>query len=83
MAHKIEGTLYRIKGLSGVPHYVECESENDLFLHLINEWILKGYPVQAVNRLDHNGTTPKIAIYSNKEFKTLLQKSKGRKENQI
>lgn len=71
MAHEIKETLYRVKNYSGISHYVECSSLYDLFHYLVKEWIMKGYSFSLVNRMDSDGSTPKIAIFKNKDFKII------------
>lgn len=74
MAHEIKGILYRIKGYSGIPHYVECDNVEDLYKHIAKEWIIKGYPISSINRMDLDGSTPKVSVLANKEFKKILKK---------
>jgi len=71
MAYEIKETLYRVKGYSGIPHYVECSSLCDLFHYLAKEWIMRGYPISSVNRMDADGSTPKVAVFGNKDFKII------------
>ena len=74
MAREINGTLYRIRGYSGVPHYVECENLYDLYCYIAENWMMKGYPISSINRMDADGTTPKVAVLTNKDFKRILSK---------
>lgn len=73
MAREITETLYRIKGYSGIPHYVECNGEEDLFRHIAKNWVIKGYPVSSVNRIDYDGSTPRVIVLTNKRFKEILK----------
>ena len=75
MAREINGTLYRIRGYSGVPHYVECENLYDLYCYIAEHWIMRGCPISSINRMDADGTTPKVAVLSNKNFKRILAKN--------
>lgn len=71
MIHKINETLYRIRTYTGVIHFVECDSVKELYRYVI-DLQLKGYVITSINRMDSDGSTPKIAVFTNKEYKKLL-----------
>ena len=74
MAREINGIVYRIRGYSGVPHYVECENLYDLYCYIAENWVMKNYPISSVNRMNADGTTPKVALRANEDFKRILSK---------
>ena len=88
MAHEIKGTLYRIRGYSGIPHYVECDSAEDLYRYIAREWVIKGFPISSINRFDGDGSMPRVSVLTNKEFKRILKEEmelskRKEKENEL
>lgn len=71
MAREITGKIYAIKGHDGTTHFVECTSLDDLFRYTIEEWLQKGYPIKGVTEITGNGSTPRVALYTNKRFKEI------------
>ena len=71
MAREIKETLYKIHGFTS-NRFVECESLNDLYRHIAEEYVLKGYPV-SVAEVCADGTTPRVKVLSDKNFKRILR----------
>lgn len=72
MYKEIKNALYRVNTT-----FVECSSLEELFNYVAKEWILKGYNVITVNRINQNGTTPKVKVLTDKAFKKLLLKHRN------
>ena len=73
MAREIKGTLYKIHGFTS-SRFVECENLNDLYRHIAEEYVLKGYPVSVVE-VCADGTTPRVKVLSDKNFKRILRET--------
>ena len=71
MAREINGTLYKIHGFTS-SRFVECENLHDLYRHIAEEYVLKGYPV-SVAEVCADGTTPRVKVLSDKNFKRILR----------
>lgn len=71
MAREIKGTLYKIHGFTS-SRFVECENLNDLYHHIAEEYVLKGYPV-SVAEVCADGTAPRVKVLSDKNFKRILR----------
>lgn len=71
MAREIKGTLYKIMGYSSA-RFIECENLNDLHRY-VAEWLTKGFPVAYVAEVCADGTTPRVKVLSDKNFKRILR----------
>lgn len=71
MPREITGQLYKIRCYSGVIRYVECTTINDLYRY-IAEKTVEGYAITSVNLMCDDGSTPKIRLFSDKDFKRIL-----------
>ena len=73
MARVIEKELYRLNvyGICGAV-YVEAENKEDLFKY-IAERVLKGQIIQSVNKFKYDGKTPKVAVFTDKEYKRIYK----------
>lgn len=72
MARRIEGTIYRLTYDACFHAFVECSSEEDLFKCVAQE-IVNGCVVTAVNEIRRDGSTPRVKVHTNKEFKRILK----------
>ncbi len=70
MARRIEGAIYKLCYGATWHDMVECSSEEDLFGYILDE-IEKGYVVVGVNEIRKDGTTPRVQVFTNKEFKRM------------
>lgn len=80
MARKIKGILYCIKGESGIPYYVECSDKTDLFMFIAKEYVVKGRIVSTVTQLCSDGSSPKVRVLTDPEFKKTINKVKENKK---
>lgn len=71
MARKIKGVLYRIS-LHGRHLFVECENKEDLFRY-IAQITVYGCVVMSVTEMCYDGSTPKVKVFTDKEFKRILR----------
>lgn len=67
MARKIENKLYKITIYCGEIEFVEAKTEEDLFEYVAKK-VIKGEIITSVVRIMPDGKTPKIAIFTNKEY---------------
>lgn len=72
MARRIEGTIYRLTYTATWHVYVECSSKEDLFKYVAQE-IVSGQIVTSVNEICKDGSTPKVKVHTDKEFKRILK----------
>ena len=72
MIREIKENLYKVNFYCGGTHFVECDNINDLFDY-ITDFEIKGYIVSSVNEIRLDGTTPRVAFKSNKEYKKILK----------
>ena len=71
MAREIIGELYRINIYAGTMRFVECKNIADLYRYVAKS-TLDGLVISSVNRIDSDGSTPKVSVFSNKYFKGIL-----------
>lgn len=71
MVREIKGSIYVIRGSCRRNQFVECDNLKDLYYHIAEEWELKGYMVSSVTRLDPDGSSPRISVLTNKEYKEI------------
>lgn len=72
MARRIEGTIYRLTYTATWHDYVECSSKEDLFKYVAQE-VTNGQIVTSVNEMRKDGSTPKVKVHTDKEFKRILK----------
>lgn len=72
MARRIEGTIYRLTYTATWHDYVECGSKEDLFKYVAQE-VVNGQIVTSVNEMCKDGSTPKVKVHTDKEFKRILK----------
>lgn len=72
MARQIKGRLYKVTYTSTWKIFVECESKQDLFNFIADE-VKRGYIVASVNEIEPNGSSPRVNVKSNHEFKKILR----------
>lgn len=72
MARKIEGTIYRLTYTANWHTFVECSSKEDLFRYIAEERA-NGQIITSVNEICKDGSTPKVKVYTDKEFKKILK----------
>lgn len=72
MARRIEGTIYRLTYTATWHDYVECSSKEDLFKYVAQE-VVNGQIVTSVNEMCKDGSTPKVRVHTDKEFKRILK----------
>lgn len=72
MARRIEGTIYRLTYTAPWHSFVECSNEEDLFKYIARE-IVGGQIVTFVNEVCKDGSTPKVKVHTNKDFKRILK----------
>lgn len=72
MARRIEGTIYRLTYTATWHDYVECSSKEDLFKYVAQE-VVNGQIVTSVNEMCKDGSTPKVKVHTDKDFKRILK----------
>lgn len=79
MARVIEKELYRLNvyGICGAV-YVEADNKEDLYKH-VAERVLKGQIIQSVNRIQYDGKTPKVAVFTDKKYKEIYKELSEKK----
>jgi hypothetical protein len=72
MRHVIRNKLYKIISAYGVPQYVEADNLNDLFEHIIDNYLFNGMKVAKVLLIEYDGTQPEISL-SKESFGDMLK----------
>lgn len=72
MARRIEGTIYRLTYTATWYDYIECSSKEDLF-KFVAQKVIDGQIVTSVNEMCRDGSTPKVKVHTDKEFKQILK----------
>lgn len=72
MARRIEGTIYRLTYTATLHDYLECSSKEDLFKYVVRE-VVNGQVVTSVNEMRKDGSTPKVKVHTDKDFKRILK----------
>lgn len=81
MARQIKGIIFKIQyDVSWSGNYVECQNLTDLFDYLAEQQ-LKGYVFLNVTQICNDGSTPRVAVRSNSEFKRILKEKTAQKED--
>ena len=75
MARRIEGIIYRLTYTASWHGcvFVECSSKEDLFKYIAQETV-NGYVITSVSEMCKDGSTPKVKVFANKEFKRILKR---------
>lgn len=76
MARKIEGTIYRLTYTATWHTLIECSSKEDLFKYVAQESV-NGRIIASVTEMCADGSTPRVKVYTNKEFKQILKRMVG------
>ena len=71
------GTLYKIRGMYRsrfvvIDNEEYGEARKELFRE-VAKWIINGYPVGSVVEILADGTTPRVKVLSDKNFKRILR----------
>lgn len=73
MSKEIKGTIYKLTYTATWHEFIECSSKTDLF-----EYVaclkLAGYGITSVVEICKDGKTPKVAIFSDKEYKAIYKR---------
>lgn len=69
MAREIKGQIFALKEQGGYVHFVECSSLQDLYNYVVEGWLQKGYLIANIKKINSDGSTPKVALYTNEDFK--------------
>lgn len=72
MYRKITKTLYKVSKMRQRPEYVEASDKMDLY-DAVSDMIIDGEVVSSVSEICADGTTPKVTVLSNPDFKMLLK----------
>lgn len=79
MARKIEGLIFKIQyDVSWSGNYVECKDITDLFDYLAEQQ-LKGWVFLNVTQICNDGSTPRVAVRTNSEFKRIQRKNNSKR----
>lgn len=73
MARRIEGTIYKLTYTATWHDYVECSNKEDLFKYVAQEIVNGHMIVTSVNEMCKDGSTPKVRVHTDKEFKRILK----------
>lgn len=69
---EINNQIYKVVIYCGGIHFIECENISELYTYVAkNE--SKGYVVTSVNEINKDGSTPRLAVKTNKEYKQILK----------
>lgn len=80
MTRRIEGVIYKITYTALWHDFIECSSKEDLFKYIANE-IINGQIVTSVNEICKDGSTPKVKVHTDKEFKRILKQYQNPKKH--
>lgn len=72
MILEITEPLYKIRTYDGVSHYVQSSTLTELYHYIIKSYVLNGHHITSVCKVNNNGTTPKVSLFGNPEFKLIL-----------
>ena len=72
MTRVIEGTIYRLSYTATWHVLVECSSKQALFEYVAEE-IVRGHLVTSVAEMCKDGSTPRVKVHTDKEFKKILK----------
>ena len=80
MIKKLKGTVYKLTYTATWHEFVECSSKTELFEYVARQK-LAGYGITSVVEICKDGKTPKVAIFSDKEYKAIYKCLEKEKEN--
>lgn len=69
---KTTNTLYKVNQMYGSPYFVEASSKEELFIFIADK-VLKGAIINSITEVRLDGSTPKVKVLSDKEFKKILK----------
>ena len=72
MTRVIEGTIYRLSYTATWHELVECSSEQALFEYVADQ-IVRGRIITSVVEMCKDGSTPRVKVHTDKEFKRVLK----------
>lgn len=72
MLREIKEGMFKINRLYGTPYYVEASSKEELFVFVADK-VSKGAIISSVTEVRLDGSTPKVKVLSDKEFKKILK----------
>lgn len=73
MSKEIKGTIYKLTYTATWHEFVECSSKTQLF-EFVARQKLAGYGITSVVEICKDGRTPKVAIFSDKEYKAIYKR---------
>lgn len=69
---KKKNTLYKVNQMYSPSYFVEASSKEELFIFIADK-VLKGAIINSVTEVRLDGSTPKVRVLSDKEFKKILK----------
>lgn len=69
---KTKNTLYKVNQMYSPSYFVEASSKEELFIFIADK-VLKGAIINSVTEVRLDGSTPKVRVLSDKEFKKILK----------
>ena len=69
---KTKNTLYKVNQMYSPSYFVEASSKEELFIFIADK-VLKGAIINSVTEVRSDGSTPKVKVLSDKEFKKILK----------
>lgn len=67
-----KNTLYKVNQMYSPSYFVEASSKEELFIFIADK-VLKGAIINSVTEVRSDGSTPKVKVLSDKEFKKILK----------
>lgn len=72
MVREIKGVIYRLTYALTSHSFIECSSEDELFRYIAQE-VIDGQIITSVHKVCKDGSTPKVKVHTDKEFKKILK----------
>lgn len=69
---KTKNTLYKVNQMYSSSYFVEASSKEELFIFIADK-VSKGAIINSVTEVRLDGSTPKVKVLSDKEFKKILK----------
>ena len=69
---KTKNTLYKVNQMYSPSYFVEASSKEELFIFVADK-VSKGAIINSVTEVCLDGSTPKVQVLSDKEFKKILK----------
>lgn len=69
---KTKNTLYKVNQMYSPSYFVEASSKEELFIFIADK-VSKGAIINSVSEVCLDGSTPKVKVLSDKEFKKILK----------